>query len=449
MKKIFFTLSSVLIVFYLSAQITFQKSYEVYNSAFSDLVFAQDDGYLMAMISMKDKYYLSFIKTDLKGDTLWTKDYDQGITSLTDLTGTEDETGSLYIAIGSESLVKLDNDANIIWSMTHWGSMRKFIVKNDILWGCIDANGGNYLMKRDALTGDSLWRSQIFNYEPLLITSSRATSIVATDNGDVIVTVSDLNGYDQSLMPTEFFRLQANSTEVVSFNIEYDKEFVVHESKSTGNEIVSLASNFSYNGSDNVCYFIRYSSDGTLQTFKEQRFGYTTIGLYRSVITAQNEVVAMGGAGSGPSSNVMLHCFSMNGDSLWTQLLAENVTGADLKIASDEGYIITGALEVLGDYIPYLIKTNSMGTLNGINEINNTLQIETWPNPAANYVTFNTTGIKNGKLIISDSMGRLCDEKTVTSNKTVWNCNSAKEGVYFYRLVSSTKNASGKIVIKR
>lgn len=69
MKRLFFTIFSVLIFLSVSAQTTFVKSYDIYKSAFSDLVFAQDDGYLMAMVSLKvDKYYLSFIKTNLNGD---------------------------------------------------------------------------------------------------------------------------------------------------------------------------------------------------------------------------------------------------------------------------------------------------------------------------------------------------------------------------------------------
>ncbi|HLO91180.1 MAG TPA: T9SS type A sorting domain-containing protein [Lentimicrobium sp.] len=447
MKQIFATLTALLLFISLSGQTTFQKSYGFYYSAFPDLVFSQDDGYLMALVSFKDKYYMSFVKTDLNGDTLWTKDVDAGLTYGSQLYGNDDQLGNIYIYTGHYKLFKFDKNANLKWEKSLTDPIRKFFVKDNILWGCSHPYHGNYLYKFDATTGDSLWRSQIFNYDPEIWLNSDATSIVATNNGNVVITISYINPFEGFPMQTKFFLFPANSTEPVSFTFPYNKDFVVRESKSIGNDIISIASNVGYNVDDNICYFIKYSSDGTLQTFSEKHFGYPEIGLFKLVITQQNEVVAMGNSITQTYPNLMLHCFSMNGDSLWTQFPGNtDLWAGDIKLAADGGFILTGSHYRSSDDTPYLIKTSPLGTLNAIHE-NNPLQAVVYPNPASDFITFNTPSITSGKLIIMDATGKICARKDITSNKTTWYCKFENPGVYFYQIINEKQSLTGKFVV--
>ncbi len=450
MKRILLTITALMFVLSLSPQTTFERTYEMYNSAFSDLVFCQEDGYLMAMISLKDKYYLSLVKTDLNGDTLWTKDHDRGIQGLTDLVGTEDEQGNIYIGsrLGNENLLKLDKDGNIIWAKMYSTTKREMIVKNNILWVCGNAFPGNYLFKIDANTGDSIWRSNIFHVDFSGGATSHGTSIALTENNEVIVTVSYSNSFEPFLEQTAFFKLLPNSNDIIEFSLNITDPFVVIDTKNFGNELISVANPVGYL-SNNSIYFIRYTSDGTILAYKEEVFGYNNAILYKCVITDDNNVVAMGGAVTGSQSgHIMLHAFSMNGDSLWTELLGNyEQTGWDLKIAGDNGFIITGGEEFQANYKPFLIKTNSLGVLNAIPEMAG-LSLKAYPNPASGNVTIEIPGIRSGNIIIYNSMGAVCCELNIVGEKTVWDCNNYQPGIYAYSVISNGSFVSGKIVVK-
>ncbi len=451
MKKILLTITSLIFVLSLSAQTTFERSYDFYNSAFSDLVFSQEDGYLMAMVGLKDKYYLSLVKTDLNGDTLWTKDYDRGIDYITDLSGTNDEQGNIYIAcndFANENLLKLDMNGNILWAKNYTTLKREMIVKNNTLWICGNASPlGNYLFKIDALTGDSLWRSNVFNVDNISGSSSHVTSIAVTENNEVVVTVSLANSFDQFLEQSQFFKLLPNSNDLVEFSLDITNPFLVRDTKNLGNELISIAN--PPRNLHNVTYFIRYTSDGTLLAFKEEIFGYSSAGLDKCVLTDENQVVALGGASvGGQPGQVMLHAFSMSGDSIWTQLLGHSEqTGFDFKITGDKGFIITGGEEFPTNYKPFLIKTNSLGEINSILEMVG-LALKAYPNPASGNVTFEIPGIRSGTIVVYNSIGAVCCELKIAGEKTVWNCNNYQPGIYEYSVISDGSFVSGKIVVR-
>lgn len=457
MKKIFITFASFLLAISSYCQITFDKNYDIYYSAYADLVFCQDDGYLMGMIGIKDKYYFSLVKTDLYGDTLWTKNYDLGLVHMADLFGTEDEQGNLYIAcqeFANGNLLKLDKDGNIIWARNHSTMKNQILFKHNILWICGDTwPGGNYIFKIDPATGDSLWRSKIFNYDSLHPGLSHATSMVVLDNDEVVVTVSDKIGFEPVPMPSHFYKLPVNSDTVVEFTLETGEDkYVVSDSKSVGNDIISIANKFAYDyNNDKTCYLIRYTADGTVQTFAKEIFGYNFANLYRCVVTNQNQVVAMGGTLQGmQEGNIMLHCFSMDGDSLWTQLFGNSsYNGWMLKIAGDDGFVITGSFEYDFNHDrPLLIKTNSLGLLTSVPDLPESSKDIVYPNPASDVAVFKTPGISSGKLTILDRIGRVCNELQINSEKTLWNCSDVQPGIYVYRIVGEKEILSGKLVVE-
>lgn len=451
MKKAWLALTSFLFTFSVTGQVTFENTYNIGISALSSFVSSQDDGYLMAMISLKpDSYYLTFFKTDLNGDSLWTKDYNIGTLYNDTFTGTTDEEGNIYILPQSEltDVMKFDNDANMIWGRKYSCLKRRLAVKENILWVTGDHYPGNYLFKIDAATGDSLWRSDLFNNNNY--SSSVATSVAVLDNGDVIVTASTTT-FDGLMMPSNFYRLPADSTDLLEFTLPTEELFVVSDTKNLGNEIISVANDFSYTSLHKYCYFLRYTAAGTVNNITKTSLGYPPPRLYKCVITNDNQVVASGRIINGYyNSNVMLHCFSMDGDSIWTHLYGNRQTNPwDLIIANDNGIVMTGGTEQPYFYYDaYLLKTDPQGILTELPKIKHDISIEVYPNPTSDHVTFLTSGLKTGTITILDSKGQVCTELTVRDEKTVWNCNRFPHGLYLYMVVNGTKVSTGKLVVE-
>lgn len=449
MKKLSFTLFTLFFSFSMTAQITFEKSYNMYNSAFADLVFSQEDGYIMAMIGLKDKYYLSLVKTNHNGDTVWTKDHDLIVTTVpSDIIGAEDAEGNIYISsqAAGYKLLKFNSDGNLIWSKNYSSTFSKMLVKNNTVYACSSLLTGCYLYRIATSTGDSLWRSNIFANE----TMSKPTSMVVLDNGEIVVTVSPVNGFDYTLGVTEYFKLTGNSNTLVKFSLPTDKEIVIRDSRSIGNEIISVGNIINNFSIEKTCYFLRYTADGTIVSLKEEIFDYYYAYLQRCLITNQNQVIALGYNSMGGTNNkLMLHCFSMNGDSLWTQLLGnKDVLGWDIELANDGGFVVTGGLKLSGDVNhPYLLKTNSLGTLNAINEKNHNSMISAYPNPASDYVMFSHPNSLSGIITIIDANGKLCNLITINGKSTIWYTDQIKPGLYFYQIESNNSKSSGRIVI--
>jgi len=86
----------------------------------------------------------------------------------------------------------------------------------------------------------------------------------------------------------------------------------------------------------------------------------------------------------------------------------------------------------------------------GISEnplVENALKV--YPNPANEYVVFESKTIKSGLISISDIYGRTVAQIPVTGEKTVWDARGIQPGVYLYHLNNSKYIASGKLMIRK
>jgi hypothetical protein len=324
------------------------------------------------------------------------------------------------------------------------------VVKDNFLWVCgsNSAGDGNYLFKIDASIGDSLWRSPQFNGDSAWGTGSYCSSIALADNNEVIVTVSLQNAYFD-VFPSKFFKLIPDANQLVEFSLNTDEQYYVSDTRSVGNEYISIAAK-TESGDDKTTNFIRYSSDGTILAEKHQLFDCRAVGLYKMAVTNDNRVVAMGFYDLAGEEKIMFHCYSMNGDSLWSTFYGENDKYAsDMKITTDGGFIITGDLNTYNNQNhPFLIKTNAMGVLTGMPEKPNTLRVLAYPNPASDAVMFTVPGLNEGVLSIYNSTGQLCFETLINSEKTMWNINGCKAGLYFYRVKTANETVCGKVFVE-
>lgn len=423
----------------------FEKSYPFYTDAFADAVFTQDDGYLAAFVSRKDIIYLSLIKTDLFGDTLWTRDHDLGLTGIGNTVGTMDSEGNLYLTsdAGSQNLVKLDQYGNILWTKYYQFSKKCLELNDGFLWM---ATNGSFLYKLDPLTGDSIWRSDRFGYGS---NEGVPTSLAFLDNGNIVITS---HIYDMNFIPsTEFYKFDPNTNTISQFELNTDIEFVITDSKGVGNEIWSIGNLFAYNNPTHTCYFIRYSDDGIIYVLSEHVFDYYA-NFQKLLVRDSNQVVILGSAFyiNPFSVNLVLNCFSGEGDDIWTSHLGnENNIPLDLQIASDGGYLIGSSIEDQFNHVqPYLFKTDSLGVITFINKIQYTVKFNVFPNPGNDFITIESPGFTYGTVSLFNSIGQKCSETSVTSEHTTINVRNLHNGIYFCVINSDSELGSCKLIIE-
>ena len=304
------------------SQVTFQKTYGgTQDDYFYSVQQTTDGGYIMVGSTNSfgaGDYDVYLVKTDLNGDTLWTRTYggamyDQGLWA-------QQTTDSGYIVIGSTQsfgagqelvyLIKTKANGDSSWTKTYklGGSGSGLCVQQTSDGGyildCIAYVGGEdllFLIKTNSL-GDTLW------------TKSYGMSVA--DFGGSIQQTTD-SGY------------------IVSGTRIYGNEAYLLKSDVSGNLIWKK----SYPGGNGSHGFsVKQTADG----------GYIVIG-------SQNII--------GPG--IYLVKTDSLGDTLWTKAYGgdSSESGFSIQLTSDSGYIIAGVTNSFGagNNDTYLIKTNSTG----------------------------------------------------------------------------------------
>jgi hypothetical protein len=94
------------------------------------------------------------------------------------------------------------------------------------------------------------------------------------------------------------------------------------------------------------------------------------------------------------------------------------------------------------------VKTTFVYTCVGVEE--NTaggFGLRVYPNPANEWVTFETTGNKLTTLIIYNHTGQLVEKLELRDSRTSWNVGNLPRGLYFYRAEQDGKTVVGKLVL--
>jgi hypothetical protein len=149
------------------------------------------------------------------------------------------------------------------------------------------------------------------------------------------------------------------------------------------------------------------------------------------------------GGYSDPSTSNAFYIDSLTGDVIWNQ---PNMTGNyvyDIKISEwrklgpNYYFIGSSTMEVW----------NRISALVGINEEKaEEFSLKAFPNPSTGSVNFDFTGVSQGDLIISNSLGQRI-QMTRYENRII-SLHDLSPGIYFYQFISPGKvNASGKFVI--
>jgi len=71
-----------------------------------------------------------------------------------------------------------------------------------------------------------------------------------------------------------------------------------------------------------------------------------------------------------------------------------------------------------------------------------------YPNPANDFVTFETTGNKPTLIIVYNHTGQLVEMLELNASRTNWHVGNLPPGLYFYRAEQDGKTVMGKLVLR-
>ena len=298
----------------------------------------------------------SLIKTNIYGDTIWTKEigYIGG-------DGAQLSDGG-YIAISGDSLFRLDSLGNFLWQKDVYLSAYRGINTLDDGFAFIANTDGillkpldyPYLVKTNSF-GDTLWAKRYTQ-------SYKFHSLFQTQDSSFIIT-----GKDSS---SSVFMMKINSLGGVVWNYTYglfnersEGQFITQTNdggfiitgyvrengcdkllllKTDNGGILTWAKTISSTFCDDIGYFVQQTSDG----------GYIITG---DIWTSNN-------------TKMWLIKTDMNGDTLWTRKYGNPYgNGQSVRQTNDGGYVITGNFyQNQFSVSVVLIKTNATGFVTNI-----------------------------------------------------------------------------------
>jgi hypothetical protein len=372
------------------AQITFERTYGGSQDEFGYSVKQTlDGGYIIAGhtdsygAGLKDGY---LIKTDSLANELWVKTY--GGTSWDRISDVQQiislGTAVGYIATGYTNsygtgdsddawLIKTNLLGDTLWTKTYGGSANDwaFSLQQTSDAGYILAgetysygSGENdvYIIKTDTW-GDTLWTRIYGSFE-----CDRAYSIQETSDGGYIIT-----GYTGTFPDFDALVIKTNSVGDTLWTRTYggtgngwDDGYYVIETGDGNYVITGQYCNPSDEGNWDV-WLIKLDPDGN--TIWERTYGGPWDSRGNSVQqTADGGYIIVGYTDSYGAGGYDVYLIKTDsfGDTIWTKTYGGNNIdqGMDVHITSDCGYIIAGATDSYGagSHDVYLIKTNSSGT---------------------------------------------------------------------------------------
>ncbi len=381
-KNLLTLLTSIIFISqFTSAQITFQKTIGGSGNDYGTISRqTADNGYIICGTTgsfgagMEDIY---LVKTNVNGDTLWTKTYG----------GTNNEYGSSvqqtndrgYIITGSTKsfgtgdrdiyLLKTDSAGNVLWTKTFnaTGEDIGSFAQQTSDGGYVIAGSSqsssltNYdvdLIKTDA-NGDTLWTRTFSGsgYED-------GNFVQQTNDGGYIITGTTASfgagGYD-------FYIIKTNASGNILWAKSYggtgdDYAFSIKQNNDSGYVVTGATSSFGSGFFD--AYLMRINSTGTVAWTKV--FGGTD---YDDGVSAQqtsdNGFIMLGQAFSfGVGSDVYIIKTNASGDTLWTRIFGGTgyEFGGSVQQTNDGGFFISAGEESFNSSREmYILKTDVNG----------------------------------------------------------------------------------------
>ncbi len=526
MNKLAFILSIIFLSSfnYSSAQVAFQKTFGGTGDDWGNSVQQTTDGgfiiagYTTSFGAGSDDVYL--IKTDVNGDTVWTKTF--GGPGNNTGTSVQQTTDGGYIVLGRTNnfpgtindiyLIKTDVNGDSLWTKSLGGNnveygncVQQTTDGGYIISGWTTSFGAAlydvYVIKTDG-NGNTMWSKTFGGYTP-----DMGNAVQQTSDGGYIVA-----GYTRSFSGQVGFDIYLIKTDADGDSLWTKTyggtgvEWCFSVQQTTDGGYIIAGETQSFGAGDWDVYLLRTDVDGNslwAKTFggANDDYGYfaqqTTDGGY--IITGYTNSFGAG------NNDVYLIRTDANGDSLWSKTYGglNDDRGYTVQQAIDGGYIITGSTRSFGAGTNdvYLIKTDSLGNsgcnegnpgtivttpvtieLNtetmitspvtivyntpaivgngsiintlcaavGINEITteNTFLISPNPSDGNFIISFNEV-IKKGNVEISNTIGeKVFTENIFNESEKAINLNLISSGIYFVKVFDSEKSYCRKLIIK-
>jgi hypothetical protein len=465
-----------------SAQITFERSYETLNDNRSNTVLqTSDDHFVMAgyidVAGADQDIYL--IKTDAYGDTVWTRIYARQWTEIPEvILETADKkyllAGHAVTRTGPSVLdvllMKIAPNGDLIWTKTIGArdddeqiyDMRPTSDGGYILCGQYDEMYTDiyyYLLKINA-DGDSLWS---MNYNPAEGDQARGRGVVETTDHKFVIA-----GYVKRNNNNFAHLVKIDSSGQADWSQTWDfegAEYLSDIQKTIDNGYIIGGYTNSF-GAGNLDFFlIKTNSEG--DSIWARTYGGESSEFCYIVEQTADEGFIMAGYGSSfghGSLDGYLVRTNSNGDTVWTR--SYGGTGQDdaydLKITSDGGFVLTGGTYSFGFGLnSYLIRTNSEGLVTAVSGESITVPRkyvlgQNYPNPfnprtkinyqlpVMNYVNLSIYNLLGQKVTTLVS-----ERQSAGIYQVEWDSNGFSSGIYYYRLrVGNFQDVKRMILIK-
>jgi hypothetical protein len=411
-----------------------------------------DGGYIIA--STVDEEAIWLIKTDVSGDTIWTKIINGGelggkrIGYGEFLQETKDD-GFIFTGQTADDdnlwLIKTNQAGDTLWTKTLFGYNGTTVIQTSeggyLIGAQNDWSGDDIVLIKTNSFGDTLWTKTYF-LNGYTEGNSYIRNIIETNEGEYILSgaINETWGNDQA------FLIKTNSSGDTLWTKQFiDGEWWINFVRETsdGGYIIAGAREYGddkwetwlykadSSGKKNWEIIIWEGEDGGAELVHELLNG--------DYICSVNKYKE-----SYPNSDIWIIRINQNGDTLSTKLFLENVDFRRIKFTSDGGFI---GLSVVERYTPRLRLIKTAPVITGFeNSIKTdlpkifTLQ-KNYPNPfnPSTTIEFDLPKASDVRIEVYNIAGQkvqtlLNEKKPAGSHQVEFNADNLSSGVYFYKI---------------
>lgn len=437
----------------------FNKEYFFWNSDYggAQFVYSYADGY--ATVGIKKvgvNYSIALIRTDLNGDTLFTKTLIDTISGASLKRSGPDSDGCHYLTFaksGSVCVARFSPDWDLQWiqrfNIDPYSISLTPTRDNNLL---ITGRSGNRLhLYCLTSSGNTIWEKSTVTQE-----AENPISILELENGEIIIPAETYFGYEMDYYGLTIYCFSATGEFLSNKSVPLNNIYSTARHIILNNDTLAV---IYYNSTTqgHAFYLMHLRTDGSIISERELSLFDLDYFIYCSMLTPENHIV-LAGIKVKVIPNTDFHRpfiskITFEGDNLWTAEYAENFETrvSDIQLCPDGGYIVSGNFGGTSDRTVYLIKTDSLGNLNNLGTGQQSIfdRVSVYPNPATEDVVFETDVIGKGFISITDILGRPVAGMPVTSGTTVWDVRQINIGIYFYRFQTNNFQGTGKIVISK
>jgi hypothetical protein len=461
MKKVLSLLVLIIVLFAsLQAQVTFEKTFDFWDNSAITGIYPQADGYILcgnaALYNGPDpnEYFNFIIKTDLYGDTIFTKTYKTNGTAYTNhpLLVTDGNAG-FYLAYTHHPgtyLQKLNLEGDSLWSkIISEETMKDFIRSTDgnLVFICL-AQGGFQISKTD-LEGDLIWTNDIPAIDTIYGWPSPITSLIETQNGNYKLSVNYSDGFGEHHVKQYLFTLDNTGKYIEKKEVFSPMPYpLIHAMLNYDEDIIAIGAN-----DYDRFYISRMNQSGDTIWTRHYLDGIYW-GYFNAMTRGSDGNIVMGGMMSDQDNNyVGLFAFTPQGNYLWHKLYAtgDQPLAECVALCSDGGYAAGGGVGGWPSEKAYFIKTDANGNISGpgIFENGPVSRLKLYPNPASGLVYLETLPDYQS-IEIFDLSGRMISYCSLTGQKEkveTFDLSGFLPGVYLVKVNTNNGVIAEKLVI--